>query len=84
MSEEGREVIVQLGDRRNSGFCLSCGTSLIVPYNDYQCCPNCTLMIEENLNIFRHKRKKQKKVGTVQVQSKQILRQVAPIGETIK
>jgi len=40
-------TIETLGDRRNSGFCLMCGSDLIVPWNNFQCCAKCTAYIEE-------------------------------------
>jgi len=40
-------TIETLGDRRNSGFCLMCGTDLIVPWNSFQCCAKCTEYIEK-------------------------------------
>lgn len=40
-------AIITLGDRRNSGFCLMCGTDLITPWNEFQCCHKCTKYIEE-------------------------------------
>ncbi len=80
----GQEVVVQLGDRRNSGFCLMCGTSLIEPWNDYQCCTKCTARIQESLQIFAIKRKNRKSVGSFQKKSTQILRQVEPMGVPIK
>ena len=40
-------TIETLGDRRNSGFCLMCGTDLITPWNNFQCCVKCTEYIEE-------------------------------------
>ena len=39
--------IETLGDRRNSGFCLMCGTDLILPWNKFQCCTKCTKYINE-------------------------------------
>jgi hypothetical protein len=40
-------TIETLGDRRNSGFCLMCGTDLLTPWNEFQCCSKCTAYIEE-------------------------------------
>ncbi len=80
----GQEVIVQLGDRRNSGFCLACGTTLIQPWNDYQCCSNCTRSIQESLHQFELKRRKQKSVGSRMVKSEQILRQITPVGVLVE
>ena len=81
----GQEVIVKLGDRRNSGFCLKCGTTLIV-VNDYQCCSECTEFIEHCLKKLEHKNKVKKgKVGGMGVIDKrQVLRQAVPIGKPVK
>ena len=76
--------IITMGDRRNSGFCLMCGTNLIQPWNDYQCCPVCTRTIVENLQAFESKRKRQKTVGMRPVKSHQIKRQAVPIGVPIE
>jgi len=83
----GQEVIVKLGDRRNSGFCLKCGTLLIVPFNDYQCCSECTEFIEHCLKKLEYKQKVSKdgKVGGMAVADKRnILRQAAPMGIPVK
>ena len=79
---KGREVIVTLGDRRNSGFCLKCGATLIQPWNDYQCCAECTEYIEKCLYQLELKNKQKKgKVGGMKVVDRRnILRQVRPIG----
>ena len=82
-----REVIVKLGDRRNSGFCLKCGTLLVHPYNDYQMCVACTEFIEHCLKKLEHKRKiaKGKKIGGMAVLDKRnVLRQAAPMGVPVK
>jgi len=82
----GQEVIVTLGDRRNSGFCLMCGTDLIRPWNDYQCCSECTKKIEWAIaETERKNRAKKGKVGgQMVVDRRRILRQVAPIGKPVK
>ena len=82
----GQDVIVKLGDRRNSGFCLKCGTTLI-EVNDYQCCSECTEFIEKSLVALEHKQKRSKdgKVGGMQVLDKRnVLRQVVPMGIPVK
>lgn len=81
----GQDVIVKLGDRRNSGFCLKCGTDLIV-VNDYQCCSECTEFIEQCLAKLKHKNKVMKgKVGGMGVIDKRsVLRQAVPIGTPVK
>ena len=81
----GQDVMVKLGDRRNSGFCLKCGSDLIV-VNDYQCCSECTKFIEQCLAKLAHKNKVKKgKVGGMRVIDKRlVLRQVVPIGTSVK
>lgn len=80
-----REVIVQLGDRRNSGFCLKCGSLLIHPYNDYQCCVECTAFIEDCLKRLAYKQSKNEKVGGMGVVNKaNVARQVVPLGVPVK
>lgn len=82
---KGRNLVITLGDRRNSGFCLKCGTGLIPPYNDYQCCSSCTKEIMEAITELKHKSKAKKgKVGGKLVDRRAILRQVVPIGKPIK
>jgi hypothetical protein len=79
----GREVIVQLGDRRNSGFCLMCGTNLIEPWNDYQCCTKCTGVIKGNLAALKTKQMGGVKTGSFVITKDKIARQVAPLGEPV-
>lgn len=82
-----REVIVTLGDRRNSGFCLKCGALLIQPYNDYQCCSKCTAYIQDcikQLNIKKAKAKDGKVGGMRLIDNRNILKQVSPIGIPVK
>ena len=84
---KGREVIVTFGDRRNSGFCLKCGSLLIQPVNDYQCCSECTEYIEWCLKKLEHKARhaKKGKIGGMRVVDRRnILRQVKPIGVPVK
>lgn len=70
-----------LGDRLNSGFCLKCGSLLMLPCNDYQCCSECTKYILEALNKFNYKRKKTKRMNRgVLVSENQIAKQIMPIG----
>lgn len=75
--------ILTMGDRRNSGFCLMCGTNLIQPWNDYQCCTKCTQTIVGNLQAFERKRKRQKKVGMRSAKAHQVKKQNVPIGVPI-
>lgn len=75
-----REVIVKLGDRRNSGFCLMCGTSLIVPWNDFQCCASCTKKLEAiSEKAKRDTTDRSRHMGGCVIQKSNILRQVAPL-----
>jgi len=74
-------MIIRPGDRRNSGLCLRCGAPLmIVPWNDFQCCPPCTKLLEEIQRRVRNA-----KPGTVKpvnkkvINSKTVMRQVAPL-----
>ena len=76
--------LIRMGDRRNSGFCLMCGTNLIQPWNDYQCCSDCTRTITENLQAFERKRKRQKSVGMRSAKTHQIKIQAVPIGVPIE
>ena len=79
-----REVIVTLGDRRNSGFCLMCGTDLIVPWNDYQCCYKCTKIIQGNIRAMLQKKKMGVKTGTSVLDKSQVARQVTSLGVPVK
>ena len=83
--------IVNLGSRIHSGFCLKCGVLLMHPFNDYQMCTKCTGEIGDILAKFNKKKavanKKKKSVRTDQshvIQSKNIMRQIAPIGVPVK
>jgi predicted amidophosphoribosyltransferase len=71
-------VIIRPGDRRNTGFCLMCGTDLIVPWNDYQCCSGCTDKLEYHKK-FAEMNKSKKRNRTI-LKSKEIMRQIKPIG----
>jgi len=77
-------MIDLLGDRLNSGFCLKCGSLLILPMNDYQTCSGCTADIERALAAFRHKRKHNKRVGSARTHRAFINRQMMPIGVPVK
>lgn len=84
-------TIINLGSRLHSGFCVKCGTLLMHPYNDYQMCQECTAWIEHQLKEFEKKRaaanKKKKSMRTDKsgvVASREIMRQVAPIGVPVK
>ncbi len=73
-----------MGDRLNSGFCLKCGAFLLLPWNDYQCCSGCTKAIEQALAAFNHKRRANRKVGSMRVHRAAINRQAVPIGVPVK
>jgi hypothetical protein len=85
-------VIVKYGDRKNSGKCLMCGTILLEPVNDYQCCTVCTEKIQKALYEFEKKQrkytrrgKKMPKTSGRRVVSKcHIMRQAVPIGVPVK
>ena len=58
-------MIHVIGDRRSTGYCIKCGTDLIVPWNDYQCCAECTKEIEyhkKTAEMNRGKKTSNKKV----------------------
>ena len=90
MSE--REVIVKFGDRKHSGFCLGCGTLLMYPFNDFQCCPPCTESIRKAQVETMHRTKKYTKKGkrmpktraSVVVHKGNVLRQVEPMGVPVE
>jgi len=73
-----------LGDRLNSGFCLKCGSFLMLPMNDYQCCSGCTADIVRALAAFNYKRKMNAKVGSGRVHRAMINKQAMPIGVPVK
>ena len=77
-------TMIDLGDRLNSGFCLKCGTLLMFPINDYQCCSSCTGDIEKALAAFERKRKQNKHVGSMRTHRAFINKQIAPIGVPVK
>jgi len=69
-----------IGDRRNTGFCIKCGTALIIPWNDYQCCVKCTEKLEAIVRTTKNRQGKVKKVRKQSVNSRTIMRQRKPIG----
>ena len=83
-----KKVLITVGDRRHSGFCLKCGTDLLEPYNDYHCCTKCTTEVEEcqdhtafnKVNFTDKGEKMPVKPGRIVIQSSEILRQVIPMG----
>lgn len=72
------------GDRLNSGFCLKCGSVLILPWNDYQLCSECTKFVRKALYEFEKKRRKVKKMGAIKVRNNQIGKQISPIGAPVQ
>ena len=78
-------MIDTFGDRLHSGFCLQCGTTLIEPINDFQCCSECTKKILEAQHKFEKKRKKTKKMNNkLVIHTHRIAKQVMPIGGAVK
>lgn len=73
-------MIHVVGDRRNTGFCLSCGTTLLIPWNDYQCCVKCTEKIESIVRTTKNRQGKVRKVKKQVLKSNTIMRQAKPIG----
>lgn len=73
-------MIHVVGDRRNTGFCMKCGTELMVPWNDYQCCAKCTEKIESIVRCTKNRQGKVKKVRKQVVKSNAVMRQTKPIG----
>jgi hypothetical protein len=71
-------VIIKPGDRLSTGFCLMCGTDLIVPWNDYQCCSKCTDKLEYHKKVAQISKPRKRK-GRI-LKSKDVMRQVRPIG----
>lgn len=72
-----------LGDRRNTGYCLRCGTYLmIIPWNEYQCCPPCTDIMEvvSRRELTRKKTKKDGG-GRMVILKPSIMRQLRPMPE---
>ena len=69
-----------IGDRRNTGFCMMCGTTLMIPWNDYQCCPECTRKITHIRKVTEARKEKIRKVGKNIIKSNAIMRQRKPIG----
>lgn len=73
-------MIHVIGDRRNTGFCIKCGTTLMIPWNDYQCCPGCTKELEYHKKVAEKKTGKTTKVGKKILTRYAIMRQRKPIG----
>lgn len=69
-----------VGDRRNTGFCMMCGTDLMIPWNDYQCCSKCTEKLSYIKKITEVRKDKIRKVGKNILKSNTIMRQRKPIG----
>jgi hypothetical protein len=69
-----------LGDRRNTGFCLMCGTDLILPWNDYQCCTKCTERLVGCRKTVENRKTKRTNVKKTIVHRGLIAKQRKPIG----
>ena len=72
--------IILLGDRRNTGFCLNCGTDLLIPWNDYQCCVKCTEQLVGCKKTVENRKTKSTGVKKHVVHKGLISRQRKPIG----
>ena len=48
-------MIEIIGDRKNSGFCIRCGTDLLIPWNDFQCCDECTRFLMKHKKLAENK-----------------------------
>ena len=74
-------MIIKPGDRRNSGFCLRCGALLMVtPWNDFQCCPPCTKLLESiQKKVMGSKPGTVKPVNKVGTHRANVRRQIAPL-----
>lgn len=71
-----------LGDRRNSGYCLRCGTLLMItPWNEYQCCVACTEIIETVAKRELTKKPKKDGGGRMVILKPSIFRQLRPLKE---
>ena len=68
------------GNRLHTGFCLMCGADLMVPWNDYQCCSECTGKIEYQRKLAIMNRGKHRKKNRKGVMSDKVMRQIKPIG----
>lgn len=84
MQKVSRKVIVTYGDRKHSGFCIMCGTDLLEPINDFQCCSKCTKIIETCQDNVRTTKARGDKMphlkGRVCINSGDVMRQVVPLG----
>jgi len=70
-----------MGSRLNSGNCVDCGTPLIYPYNDYQCCSSCTAKIEAIVKKTKGNKPKPKFLKPMQykiIDRRNVLRQLRP------
>lgn len=73
-----------MGSRLNSGYCVDCGATLILPYNDYQCCSQCTAKIEAIIRKTKGDKPKAKFLKPPKkkvLDSRNILKQLRPIVE---
>ena len=72
--------IILLGDRRNTGFCLKCGTDLVIPWNDYQCCTECTKFLAHHKKLAESRTEPSKRVKKNIIPRYNIALQRKPIG----
>jgi len=73
-------LIEIIGDRKNSGFCIRCGKDLMIPWNDYQCCPDCTEFLKHHKKLAEKRKVKSARVKKNIISSSTIMRQRKPIG----
>ena len=69
-----------VGDRRNTGFCIKCGSDLQIPWNDFQCCTKCTKKLEYLVKVTKDRKETVKKVGKKVLNRHAVMRQRKPIG----
>ena len=72
--------IIRPGQRVGTGFCLMCGTDLIVPWNDYHCCTECTGKHEYHKKLAQRNSGKKNKGKKQAMTSDKIMRQIRPLG----
>jgi predicted nucleic acid-binding Zn ribbon protein len=73
-------LIEIIGDRKNSGFCIRCGKDLLIPWNDYQCCPDCTEFLAYHKKLAENRKVKSTRVKKCVIPSYAIARQRKTIG----
>jgi hypothetical protein len=73
-------LIINPGKRVGTGFCLMCGADLIVPWNDYQCCSECTGRLEYHKKLAQRNSGKRNKGKKHAMMSKNVMRQRRRLG----